>query len=108
MVKVRELTWEQIEAEFGPLTEIGLLPDGNWDIAALDDARRRRLLWTRVDPGLVSTGLHYVNRECHYRAMRPHPADVEVCEVDPDLSECEGCGDFIWNGDSSLCDECRA
>jgi hypothetical protein len=104
----RELSWTEIEDEYGRLVEIPLLPDGAWDIATIRAARHARLLWTRVEPGLVSTGLHYVNREAYLLAQRPHPEDVDISEVDPDLGECPRCADFHWNGAGMLCDECEA
>jgi hypothetical protein len=100
------MTWTEIEDDFGPLVEIPPLPNGEWDAAAIHEARIANRLWTRVDPGLVSTGLHYVNHECYFNAAKPHPADVDICEVDEDIGECTRCGDYTWNSPDSLCTVC--
>ena len=104
--RTRELTWSQIEDEFGPLTEIEPASDGRWDVAAIRDAQRRHLLWTRVDPGLVSTGFHFVNRECYFRAARAHRAGEDVVEVDSDYVECGSCGDTYFDDGRNACPEC--
>lgn len=102
----RELTWDEIEAQFGPFEEIETRPDGRWSPSALHVALAKRLLWTRVDPGLVSTGMHYVNREAYLRSARPYAADEEIVEVDPELHECKECGDWVF--EEPLCSACGA
>lgn len=104
----RYLTGDEIEDEFGPLTEIPPAADGGWDMAAIRDALARRLLWTRVEPGLVTTGLHYVNRECYLRAARPYGTGDDVAEVDPDLVECAACGDTYFDDGRGVCVSCGA
>lgn len=75
------LTWTEIEDAFGPLVEIPALPGGAWDLAAIHAADSARRLWTRVEPGLVSTGFHYVNREGYFLAAKAYPEGADICEV---------------------------
>jgi len=105
--RTRELTWAEIEDEFGPLTEIQPTADGGWDLPAISDAQRQNLLWTRTDPGLVSTGLHYVNRDCYFRAARPYRAGEEVVEADSDYVECTSCGDTWFDDGQNACPSCE-
>jgi hypothetical protein len=100
------LTLDEIEAQFGPLTEIPPAADGGWDMAAVRDALAHRVLWTRVEPGLLSTGLHYVNRECYLRAARPYGPEDDIVEVDPDLVECGRCGDTYFDDGRTSCPFC--
>lgn len=106
--RVRELTWGEIEDEFGPLTEIGATAGLAWDVEMIRDAQQRRLLWTRTEPGLVSSGLHFVNRECFLRASRPYAADEEVVEIDPDCVECQACGEAYFDDGRDACPACGA
>ena len=101
-----QMTWTAIEDMYGPLEEIGLTAVGRWDVAALRAANTRRLLWTRVEPGLVSTGLHFVNREVYFRAARPYAPGADIMEVDDDYSECVICGGWMWAAESDTCGDC--
>jgi len=100
------MTWTEIEDEFGPLVEIAPLADGRWNVEVIRVARVDRRLWTRVEPGLASTGLHYVNREAYFVATKPHPAGVDVIEVDEDIDECHRCLSWTDQGRGSLCSAC--
>ena len=103
----REMTWFEIEDEFGPLLEIALASDGGWDLAAITTARDERRLWTRVEPGLVSTGFHYVNRETYFVSAKAHAADVEINEIDADIDDCYRCLSWTDRGRGSLCWACE-
>ena len=100
------MKWTAIEEMYGPFEEIGLTADGLWDVPALRAANARRLLWTRVEPGLVSTGLHFVNREAYFRAAQPYAPDADIMEVDDDYSECTICGGWMWVAESDTCEDC--
>lgn len=106
--RTRWLTWAEIEGEFGPLTEIAPAADGGWDMTAIRDAQQRDLLWTRTEPGLVSTGFHFVNRECYFRAARPYAASDDVVEIDSDYVECGACGDTYFDDGREACPSCGA
>ena len=102
----RYLTWNEIEDEYGPLTEIPPAANGQWDMSAIREALASGLLWTRVDPGLVSTGLHYVNCECYMRAARPYAPNDDVVEVDPDIIQCPACGEAYFDDGQEGCPSC--
>ncbi len=51
----RTATWDEIENEFGPLVEIPPKADGDWDTAAIHEARMLNLLWARVKRSDSST-----------------------------------------------------
>ena len=86
--------------------KILVVDDDQECVEAIRVARVDRRLWTRVEPGLVSTGLHYVNREAYFVATKPHPADVDVMEVDEDIDECHRCLSWTDQGRGSLCSAC--